>query len=60
MKKDIRIVFYCKKCKKRMFDYFGGDVNLGMKCERCKRIFTLRGYDEKMILQNAENDKIYW
>ena len=43
---DNRIIIRCRKCNQRMFDYISGDVNVEMKCCRCKRVMVMKSLDE--------------
>ena len=51
--KRSRIEIHCRKCNQRVFDYLGGDVELEIKCCRCKRFMALRGMTEAMIRSQA-------
>ena len=53
----------CKKCNKLMMEYFvcGDDSavalqNIGIKCERCKRVMILKKYSEGMMKHNLERE----
>ncbi len=50
----MKISFCCKDCKRKMFDYYAGTLNLSIKCNRCKRVLTLKKIDEKIC--GREND----
>ena len=52
----------CKKCNKLMMEYFvcGDDSavalqNIGIKCDRCKRVMILKKYSEGMMKEHSEN-----
>lgn len=52
----------CKKCNKLMMEYFmSGDdsavvlQNIGIKCDRCKRVMMLKKYSEGMMKEHSEN-----
>ena len=52
----------CKKCNKLMMEYFvcGDDSavalqNVGIKCDRCKRVMILKKYSEGMMKEHSEN-----
>lgn len=58
------IEFRCKniRCNKLiMKNYMTGNNErlscdgLEFKCEKCKRVFKLKNYTEKMILENSKN-----
>lgn len=51
-----KIVFRCKACNNRLFDYISGDMHIEMKCTRCKRVMVLKNYTEKLIRVNAKNN----
>lgn len=44
-----RVKICCSKCGRRLFDYISGNVELEMKCERCKRVVLFKSCSEKMI-----------
>ena len=50
-----RIVIRCRKCNQRMFDYIAGDVQLEMKCCRCKRVMVMKNYTESFLRTRAKN-----
>ena len=52
---DTRIIIRCKKCNQRMFDYISGDVQLEMKCCRCKRVLVMKKYTESFIRAKVKN-----
>ena len=52
---DNRIIIRCRKCNERMFDYIAGDVQLEMKCCRCKRALVMRNYTEGFLRARAKN-----
>ena len=52
---DNRIVIRCRKCNQRMFDYISGDVQLEMKCCRCKRVFVMKNYTESFLRTRSKN-----
>ena len=50
------------RCKKLMMEYFvcGDDFavalqNIGIKCDRCKRVMILKKYSEGMMKEHSEN-----
>ena len=45
----MKVSFCCKDCKRKMFDYYAGILNLSIKCNRCKRVLTLKKIDEKYV-----------
>ena len=45
----MKVSFCCKDCKRKMFDYYAGILNLYIKCNRCKRVLTLKKIDEKYV-----------
>ena len=56
MNKGNVIEIRCKKCNKLMMEYFvcGDDSavalqNIGIKCDRCKRVMILKKYSEGMM-----------
>ena len=56
------IEIICKKCNKLMMEYFmSGDdsavvlQNIGIKCDRCKRVMILKKYSEGMMKEHSEN-----
>ena len=56
MNKENVIEIRCKKCNKLMMEYFvcGDDSavalqNIGIKCDRCKRVMILKKYSEGMM-----------
>lgn len=62
LNKDKVIEIRCKRCNKLMMEYFmGGDdssvvlQNIGIKCDRCKRVMILKKYSEGMIKEHSEN-----
>ncbi|WP_144366710.1 hypothetical protein [Enterocloster bolteae] len=53
----------CNKCNKLMMEYFvcGDDSavalqNIGIKCDRCKRVMILKKYSEGMMKHNLERE----
>lgn len=52
---DNRIIIRCRKCNQRMFDYISGDVQLEMKCCRCKRVLVMRNYTESFLRARAKD-----
>lgn len=48
-----RVRFHCRKCNKRLFDYISGDLQIEMKCDRCKRVLVLKNYTEAAIRAQA-------
>ena len=62
MNKENVIEIRCKKCNKLMMEYFvcGDDSavalqNIGIKCDRCKRVMILKKYSEGMIFSNCQD-----
>lgn len=62
MKKENVIEIRCKKCNRLMMDYFisGDDTtialqNIGIKCDRCKRVMMLMKYTERLMKNHSEN-----
>ena len=62
MNRDKVIEIRCKKCNKLMMEYFmsGDDAavvlqNIGIKCDRCKRVMILKKYSEGMMKEHSEN-----
>ena len=60
--KENVIEIRCKKCNKLMMEYFvcGDDSavalqNIGIKCDRCKRVMILKKYSEGMMKEHSEN-----
>ena len=63
------ITFYCKVCRKSThvsYRLTGNDMapvlpNVCIKCSQkhCKRVMYLKKYTEKMLLENAEGDRMY-
>ena len=60
--KDKAIEIRCKKCNKLMMEYFmSGDdsavalQNIGIKCDRCKRVMILKKYSEGIMKEHSEN-----
>ena len=56
MNKGNVIEIRCKKCNKLMMEYFvcGNDSavalqNIGIKCDRCKRVMILKKYSEAWL-----------
>ena len=63
LKKGNVIEIRCKKCNKLMMEYFvcGDDSavalqNIGIKCDRCKRVMILKKYSEGMMKHNLERE----
>ena len=63
LNKENVIEIRCKKCNKLMMEYFvcGDDSavalqNIGIKCDRCKRVMILRKYSEGMMKHNLERE----
>ena len=62
LNKELKVIdFYCK-CNKLMMEYFvcGDDSavalqNIGIKCDRCKRVMILKKYSEGMMKEHSEN-----
>ena len=57
---DKVIEIRCKKCNKLMMEYFmSGDdsavvlQNIGIKCDRCKRVMILKKYSEGMMKEHT-------
>jgi len=62
LSKDKVIEIRCKKCNKLMMEYYmSGDdsavvlQNIGIKCDRCKRVMILKKYSEGMMKEHSEN-----
>ena len=62
MNKENVIEIRCKKCNKLMMEYFvcGDDSvvalqNIGVKCDRCKRVTILKKYSEGIMKEHSEN-----
>ena len=62
MNKENVIEIRCKKCNKLMMEYFvcGDDSavalqNIGIKCDRCKRVMILKKYSEGMMKEHSGN-----
>ena len=62
MNKENVIEIRCKKCNKLIMEYFmSGDdnaveaQNIGIKCDRCKRVMMLKKYSEGMMKKHSEN-----
>ena len=62
MSKDKVIEIRSKKCNKLMMEYYmSGDdsavvlQNIGIKCDRCKRVMILKKYSEGMMKEHSEN-----
>lgn len=56
-----KIAIRCKKCNKMLMEYYvcGDDSaivlqNIGIKCERCKRVLILQRYSEGMMRNRLE------
>ena len=56
MSNSMKVSFCCKDCKRRMFDYYAGNLNLSIKCNRCKRVLTLKKIDEKYVAEEGFRD----
>ena len=63
LNKENVIEIRCKKCNKIMMEYFvcGDDSavalqNIGIKCDRCKRVMILKKYSEGMMKHNLERE----
>ena len=63
LNKENVIEIRCKKCNKLMMEYFvcGDDStvalqNIGIKCDRCKRVMILKKYSEGMMKHNLERE----
>lgn len=61
-KEEKEIKVRCQKCKKCLFCYSmeenGNRVvvhNISLKCERCKRMISLKHYTEKIVMCNMVN-----
>jgi len=52
---DTRIIIRCRKCNQRMFDYISGDINIEMKCSRCRRAMVMKNYTESFLKSRAKN-----
>jgi len=55
----MKVSFCCKDCKRKMFDYYAGNLNLSIKCNRCKRVLTLKKIDEKYVAERMINGKLF-
>ena len=63
LNKELKIIeIRCKKCNKLMMNYYlSGDdsmialQNIGIKCDRCKRVMILKKYSEGMMKEHSEN-----
>lgn len=63
LNKELKVIeIRCKKCNKLMMEYFvcGDDStvvlqNIGIKCDRCKRVMMLKKYSEGMMKKHSEN-----
>lgn len=60
MNKENVIEIRCKKCNKLMMEYFvcSDDSavalqNIGIKCDRCKRVMILKKYSEGMMKEHT-------
>lgn len=59
MNRLLRVSFCCRDCRKRIFDYHSGTLNITMKCERCKRILSLKNINESYVTERMENGKLF-
>ena len=59
MSNSMKVSFCCKDCKRKMFDYYAGILNLSIKCNRCKRVLTLKKIDEKYVAERMINGKLF-
>lgn len=59
MNRLLRVSFCCRDCRKRIFDYHAGTLNITMKCERCKRILSLKNINESYVTERMENGKLF-
>ena len=59
MSNSMKVSFCCKDCKGKMFDYYAGTLNLSIKCNRCKRVLTLKKIDEKYVAERMINGKLF-
>lgn len=57
MERNNVIAIRCKQCNKLIMEYYArGDSstvvlqNIGIKCDRCKRVMMLKKYTEGMIM----------
>lgn len=48
-----RIEIRCRRCNQHIFDYVAGNMELEIKCCRCKRFMALRGMTEAMLRSQA-------
>ncbi len=62
MNKESVIDIRCKKCNKLVMEYYicGDDSavvlqNIGIKCERCKRVMIFKKYSEGIMKAYSEN-----
>lgn len=62
LNKENVIEIRCKKCNKLIMEYFmSGDdnavvvQNIGIKCDRCKRVMLLKKYSEGMMKDYSDN-----
>ncbi len=55
---DNRIIIRCRKCNQRMFDYISGDVQLEMKCCRCKRVLVMNDVSTTMNIYAEVNQSV--
>lgn len=44
---------------KMSIDYYAGILNLSIKCNRCKRVLTLKKIDEKYVAERMINGKLF-
>ena len=63
MNKGNVIEIRCKKCDELMMEDFvcgdesaGALQNIGIKCDRCKRVMILKKYSEGMMKHNLERE----
>lgn len=62
MNKENVIEIRCKKCNKLMMEYYMSEddfavalQNIGIKCDRCKRVMMLKKYSEGMLKEHSVN-----
>ena len=59
MSNSMKVSFCCKDCKKKMFEYYAGILNLSIKCNRCKRVLTLKKIDDEYVAKRMIDGKLF-
>lgn len=49
----------CGRCKNRLFDFYGGRVEISIKCNRCKRVLRFKNCDSDVYISQKIKKELY-